>query len=38
MAMHEPGTGIVRLEGDDDVAITGEEDNVTAGKVCVVEL
>ena len=38
MAMHKPGTGIVGFEGDDDVAITGEEDNVPAGRVLVREI
>lgn len=33
--MHEPDTGIVGFERDDDVAITGEEDNVPAGRVLV---
>ena len=33
MAMHEPGAGIVRFEGDDDVAVCGEEDHVAAGRI-----
>lgn len=33
MAMHEPGARVVGSEGDYDVAVAGDEDDVAAGGV-----
>lgn len=33
VAVREPGARVVGAEGDDDVAVVGEEDDVAAGRV-----
>lgn len=37
VAVDEPGAGVVRLEGDDDVAARGEQHDVAAGGVADVQ-
>lgn len=35
VAVHEPGAGVVGLEGDNHVAAVGQQDDVAAGRVVV---
>lgn len=36
MTVDEPGAGVVRLEGDDNITVGGEQDDVAAGWVVTV--